>query len=138
MLHENILFLLACISVKDFRIKDSRVSCTLIFHVIKKEMNNTKQSILGFLGTWVFHIHIFLQVHQATVRELEHLKIKHRESLSELETLRDKSQCLEMERIQTEQTLGKFKEMLQKQKKENQQLQGKVEELVQLKADLKR
>ncbi|KAK3094711.1 hypothetical protein FSP39_005307 [Pinctada imbricata] len=78
------------------------------------------------------------ELHQATVRELEQLKIKHREALTELETLRDKSQCLEMERIQTEQTLNKFKEMLQKQKKENRDLQTKVEELVQVKTDFKR
>lgn len=55
-----------------------------------------------------------------------------------MESLKKKSQGLESQRDQNEQTMTKYREMLQKQKRENKELQDRVEELVQVKSDFKR
>ena len=72
------------------------------------------------------------------MKELEQLKIKHRETLSELHTYQDKTMCLEEEHKTDEEMLNKFKHMLQKQKAENKTLQDKTEHMVQLQSDFKR
>lgn len=72
------------------------------------------------------------------MKELEQLKIKHRETLAELQTYQDKTQCLEEEHRKDEDTMNKFKHMLQKQKTENKDLQDRVEHIVQLQTDFKK
>ncbi|CAC5426412.1 Coiled-coil domain-containing protein 186,Palmitoyltransferase ZDHHC16,Palmitoyltransferase ZDHHC16A [Mytilus coruscus] len=78
------------------------------------------------------------ELYTTAMKELEQLKIKHRETLSELHTYQDKTMCLEEEHKTDEETLNKFKHMLQKQKTENKSLQDKTEHMVQLQADFKR
>lgn len=78
------------------------------------------------------------ELYTAAMKELEHLKVKHRETLAELHTYQDKTMCLEEEHKTDEDTMNKFKHMLQKQKAENKDLQEKLEQTKQLKADFKR
>ncbi|XP_063433734.1 coiled-coil domain-containing protein 186-like isoform X2 [Mytilus trossulus] len=78
------------------------------------------------------------ELYTTAMKELEQLKIKHRETLSELHTYQDKTMCLEEEHKTDEETLNKFKHMLQKQKAENKTLQDKTEHMVQLQSDFKR
>jgi hypothetical protein len=72
------------------------------------------------------------------MKELEQLKIKHRETLAELHTYQDKTLCLEEEHKTDNDTLNKFKHMLQKQKADNKELHDKLEQMVQLQGDFKR
>ena len=62
-------------------------------------------------------------------RELDSIKKKHKETLEELKTWKDRVQCLNTEQINNEKTLNKYKEVLQNQKRENKEIKEKLMDL---------
>ncbi|XP_067657386.1 coiled-coil domain-containing protein 186-like isoform X2 [Haliotis asinina] len=78
------------------------------------------------------------ELYQLTSRDLESLKVKHKESLEELITLRDKMKCLEEERQQKQDMLTQFQDMVQQQKEENRDLHSKTSSMGQLQDDFSR
>ncbi|XP_071476656.1 coiled-coil domain-containing protein 186-like, partial [Diadema antillarum] len=78
-----------------------------------------------------------MEIHNTRLKELEALKKAHQEALSELDSLKVKSKCLEDERLHTEGLLNQFKGLLNSQKEENRKLSKQMEELKSLKRSLK-
>ncbi|XP_046554937.1 girdin-like isoform X1 [Haliotis rubra] len=78
------------------------------------------------------------ELYQLTSRELESLKVKHKDSLEELITLRDKMKCLEEERHQKQGMLTQFQDMVQQQKEENRDLHSKTSSMGRLQDDFSR
>lgn len=78
------------------------------------------------------------EAYQAACQEIEQLKGKQSELVTELTTFRDKCTHMEAELAQNEATMNKYTAMLQRQKKDNKELQTRIEQLVPLQSDLKR
>nr|KAG5700621.1 hypothetical protein BaRGS_015451 [Batillaria attramentaria] len=78
------------------------------------------------------------EVHLQTKRELDSLKVKHKDAIEELKTLRDKVQCLEEERMQSEQVQNKYQSIIQSQKGDNANLQKQLADFHTLKEDFDR
>ncbi|XP_060063579.1 LOW QUALITY PROTEIN: coiled-coil domain-containing protein 186-like [Ylistrum balloti] len=78
------------------------------------------------------------EAYQAACQEIEQLKGKQMELVTDLGTFRDKCTHMEAELQQNEETMNKYTAMLQKQKKDNKDLQTRIEHLVPLQSDLKR
>ncbi|KAL5022505.1 hypothetical protein ScPMuIL_001660 [Solemya velum] len=78
------------------------------------------------------------EVYTNTIRELEALRVQHRESITELGSMRGRMQSLESDKMQTEQQLEKVKAVSQKRSVEITGLQSRIEELIHLQEDFNR
>ncbi|XP_046358546.2 coiled-coil domain-containing protein 186-like isoform X1 [Haliotis rufescens] len=78
------------------------------------------------------------ELYMMTSRELESLKVKHKDSLEELITIRDKLRGLEEERHQKQDMLTQFQGIMQQQKEENRDLHTKTSGMGQLQDDFSR
>ncbi|XP_072095677.1 coiled-coil domain-containing protein 186 isoform X1 [Mobula birostris] len=77
-----------------------------------------------------------MEIHLAQIKELDDLKKTFKEGMDELHTLRTKVQCLEDERLRTEDELSKYKEIINRQKAECQSLHERVKLVNQLQEQL--
>ncbi|CAE1254166.1 Coiled-coil domain-containing protein 186 [Acanthosepion pharaonis] len=78
------------------------------------------------------------EIHSLVVKELESLKVQHKDVLEELKTMKDKVTCLEDECRDKEDTLSKFKDVLQNQKARIKELRTRLKELEDIKSDYDR
>lgn len=78
------------------------------------------------------------EIHSLVVKELESLKVQHKDVLEELKTMKDKVTCLEDECRSKEDTLSKFKDVLQNQKARIKELRTRLKELEDIKSDYDR
>ncbi|XP_069756084.1 coiled-coil domain-containing protein 186 isoform X2 [Narcine bancroftii] len=77
-----------------------------------------------------------MEIRLAKIKELDDLKKTFKEGMDELHTLRTKVQCLEDERLRTEDELSKYKEIINRQKAECQSLHEQVKLVSQLQEQL--
>ncbi|XP_051883504.1 coiled-coil domain-containing protein 186 isoform X2 [Pristis pectinata] len=77
-----------------------------------------------------------MEIRLAQIKELDDLKKTFKEGMDELHTLRTKVQCLEDERLRTEDELSKYKEIINRQKAECQSLHEQVKLVNQLQEQL--
>ncbi|XP_078269592.1 coiled-coil domain-containing protein 186 isoform X3 [Rhinoraja longicauda] len=77
-----------------------------------------------------------MEIRLAKIKELDDLKKTFKEGMDELHTLRTKVQCLEDERLRTEDELSKYKEIINRQKAECQSLHERVKLINQLQEQL--
>lgn len=78
------------------------------------------------------------EIYSLVVKELESLKVQHKDVLEELKTVKDKVTCLEDECRNKEDTLSKFKDVLQNQKSRIKELRTRLKELEDIKSDYDR
>ncbi|KAH9503259.1 hypothetical protein Btru_068601, partial [Bulinus truncatus] len=78
------------------------------------------------------------EIHQMTKKELDSLKIQHKDVLEEIKTLKDKVHFLEVERQQNHLMIENYQEIMQKQKADNAALKSQISALSTLADDYKR
>ncbi|KAI8789622.1 coiled-coil domain-containing protein 186 isoform X1, partial [Biomphalaria glabrata] len=78
------------------------------------------------------------EIHQMTKRELDSLKVQHKDILEEVKALKDKVQCLEVERQQNHLMIENYQEIMQRQKTDNGTLKAQVSALSSLEDEYKR